>query len=59
MLWFLIGAVALAGWSVLIYNGLVRLRVLTNGAWADIENHPTGTGVHTFVASTPDPLFRT
>ena len=37
MLWFLIGAVALAGWIVLIYNGLVRLRVQTNNAWADID----------------------
>ena len=37
MLWFLIGAVALAGWIVVIYNGLVRLRVQTNNAWADID----------------------
>ena len=37
MLWFLIGAVALAGSLVLIYNGLVRLRVQTNSAWADID----------------------
>ena len=37
MLWFLIGAVALAGWIVLIYNGLVRLRVQTNSAWSDID----------------------
>ncbi|MFQ5739579.1 MAG: LemA family protein [Acidobacteriota bacterium] len=37
MLLLLLVAAALAVWAVLIYNGLVRLRVQTENAWSDID----------------------
>ncbi len=37
-LWVVLGAIAVLGvWIVMIYNGLVRLKVRTNEAWADID----------------------
>ena len=35
-MWLLIAAVVLVLWGVLIYNGLVGLRVRGDGAWSDI-----------------------
>lgn len=36
-MWLLIIAAALAVWAVLIHNELVQLRVMAEGAWADLQ----------------------
>ena len=35
-MWILVILVALVLWAVLIYNGLIQLRVRADGAWSDI-----------------------
>ena len=35
-MWLLIGLVVIALWAVLIYNGLIQLKVRADGAWSDI-----------------------
>jgi len=36
-MWWTILLVVLVGFGIMIYNGLVRLRVQVDGAWADID----------------------
>ena len=36
-MWILVILVALVLWAVLIYNGLIQLRVRADGAWSDIN----------------------
>ncbi|MBI4597191.1 MAG: LemA family protein [Candidatus Omnitrophica bacterium] len=36
-MWFLLIVAVVAVWLVVIYNGLVRLRVRADGAWSDIN----------------------
>jgi len=36
-MWLVIVAVVLVAWAVMAYNGLVRLRERSDGAWADID----------------------
>ena len=35
-MWLLIGLVVIVLWAVLIYNGLIQLKVRADGAWSDI-----------------------
>ena len=36
-MWVLIGLAAILIWVILIYNGLVQLRIRADGAWSDIS----------------------
>ncbi len=37
MIWLLVAVALVAGWVILVYNGLVQLRVRSDGAWSDIN----------------------
>ena len=37
MVWILVGVAVVLVWVVVLYNGLVQLRVRADGAWSDID----------------------